>query len=127
MRDATFRDYSCLILEDCTAEPIGAGFARTNHEASLLVIETLFGWISNSQAVLGALARQAHPSERAATYRPGQRSISRSSGSTKPSLAYSRCMSRVCRMNFVFAIDGWSTAQRTSSSPKPRPRASSST
>jgi ureidoacrylate peracid hydrolase len=56
VRDAMFRDYSCIVLEDCTAEPIGAG---QNHEASLLVIETLFGWISNGGAVLDALARQA--------------------------------------------------------------------
>src|SRR5207244_5323110 len=42
VRDAMFRDYSCIVLEDCTAEPIGAELSRTNHEASLLVIETLF-------------------------------------------------------------------------------------
>ena len=59
VRDAMFCDYSCIVLEDCTAEPIGAGFARTNHDASLLVIETLFGWISNSHAVLEALTPQA--------------------------------------------------------------------
>jgi ureidoacrylate peracid hydrolase len=58
VRDAMFRDYSCIVLEDCTAEPIGAGFSRTNHEASLLVIEKLFGWVSNAGAVLAALARQ---------------------------------------------------------------------
>ena len=34
----------------------------------------------------------------------GQRSIRRSSGGAKPSFAYSRCMSRVWRMNFVLAI-----------------------
>jgi ureidoacrylate peracid hydrolase len=59
VRDAMFRDYSCIVLEDCTAEPIGAGLSRTNHEASLLVIETLFGWVSNAGAVCDALARQA--------------------------------------------------------------------
>ena len=53
------RDYSCIVLEDCTAEPIGAGLPRSNHEASLLVIETLFGWISSAGAVCAALARQA--------------------------------------------------------------------
>jgi ureidoacrylate peracid hydrolase len=51
-----FRDYSCVVLEDCTAEPMGAEHPRTNHEASLLVIETLFGWVSNARAVLEALA-----------------------------------------------------------------------
>ena len=59
VRDAMFRDYSCIVLEDCTAEPIGAGFPRTNHEASLLVIETLLGWVSNAHAAREALARQA--------------------------------------------------------------------
>jgi ureidoacrylate peracid hydrolase len=58
VRDAMFRDYSCIVLEDCTAEPIGAGLPRTNHEASLLVIETLFGWVTSARAVLEALARQ---------------------------------------------------------------------
>lgn len=55
VRDAMFRDYSCLILEDCTAEPIGFGLPRSNHEASLLVLETLFGWVSNSHELLSAL------------------------------------------------------------------------
>ena len=59
VRDAMFRDYSCVVLEDCTAEPIGAGLQRTNHEASLLVIERLFGWVSDARTVIEALARQA--------------------------------------------------------------------
>lgn len=60
LRDAMFRDFRCLLLEDCTAEPIGAAFERTNHEASLLVIETLFGWVATSAAFLGELT----PAER---------------------------------------------------------------
>src|SRR5439155_6506603 len=36
VRDAMFRDYACLVLEDCTAEPLGT------HESSLKVIEALF-------------------------------------------------------------------------------------
>jgi ureidoacrylate peracid hydrolase len=59
VRDATFRDYSCIVLEDCTAEPIGAGAARTNKDASLLVIETLFGWVTTGAAVVHALASRA--------------------------------------------------------------------
>ena len=40
--------------------PIGSGLARSNHEeASLLVIETLFGWVSDSRSLLTALARDA--------------------------------------------------------------------
>lgn len=59
LRDAMFRDYRCLLLEDCTAEPIGDGLARSNHDASLLVIEALFGWVSNSADVIAALERSA--------------------------------------------------------------------
>jgi ureidoacrylate peracid hydrolase len=59
VRDAMFRDYTCIVLEDCIAEPIGADLPGTNHEASLRVIETLFGWISSSGAVRAALATQA--------------------------------------------------------------------
>lgn len=61
VRDAMFRDYSCVVLEDCTAEPIGAAAPRSNKEASLLVIETLFGWVSTGAAVRRALERQAQP------------------------------------------------------------------
>ena len=49
VRDAMFRDYHCVVLEDCTAEPLGT------HDASLKVIEALFGWVSNTDAVLAAL------------------------------------------------------------------------
>jgi len=57
VRDAMYRDYLCVVLEDCTAEPIGSDFTRTNHEASLLNIEMLFGWVSNSTTLIDALAR----------------------------------------------------------------------
>ena len=56
VRDAMYRDYVCVVLEDCTAEPIGEGLARTNHDASLTVIETLFGWVSSGAAFREALA-----------------------------------------------------------------------
>jgi len=55
LRDAMFRGYRCLLLSDCTAEPLGADEVRSNHEASLLVIEKLFGWISNSRDFLKAV------------------------------------------------------------------------
>ena len=55
IRDATFRDYSCVLLADCTGEPIGHNLPRSNHEASLLAIETLFGWVSGADAFLSAL------------------------------------------------------------------------
>jgi len=62
VRDAMFRDYSCLLLEDCMAEPIGNvgnNSARSNHEASLLVIQALFGWVCRSDEFIGALERRA--------------------------------------------------------------------
>ena len=59
LRDAMFRDYCCLLLADCTAEPIGQELARSNHEASLLVTERLFGWVSESATLMEALEAQA--------------------------------------------------------------------
>jgi ureidoacrylate peracid hydrolase len=55
VRDAMFRDYLCLLLADCMGEPIGYGLPRSNHEASLLVIQTLFGWVSDSNQFIKAL------------------------------------------------------------------------
>lgn len=57
IRDAMFRDYHCVLLEDCTGEPIGQHNTRSNHEASLLTIETLLGWVSDSQTFIDALAQ----------------------------------------------------------------------
>jgi ureidoacrylate peracid hydrolase len=56
VRDAMFRDYSCVLLEDCMGEPIGNNLPRSNHEASLLTMQTLFGWVSNSREFLRAIA-----------------------------------------------------------------------
>lgn len=58
VRDAMFRDYRCLLLADCIGEPIGDGLPRSNHDASLLVIEVLFGWISGSVEFIKALESQ---------------------------------------------------------------------
>jgi ureidoacrylate peracid hydrolase len=58
VRDACFRDYHCLVLEDCTAEPIAADTARPNHVASLTVLERLFASVSDSAALVPALAAQ---------------------------------------------------------------------
>ncbi len=55
LRDAFYRDYRCLLLSDCTAEPIGGQTSPSNHEASLLVIQTLFGWVTDSASLLSAL------------------------------------------------------------------------
>jgi ureidoacrylate peracid hydrolase len=56
LRDAMFRGYRCLLLSDCAAEPLGADEVRSNHEATLLVIEKLFGWISSSREFLKAVS-----------------------------------------------------------------------
>jgi ureidoacrylate peracid hydrolase len=56
VRDAMFRDYRCVLLSDCMSEPIGAGFSRSNHEASLLAVETLLGWVSDSERFVSAFA-----------------------------------------------------------------------
>lgn len=56
IRDAMFRDYRCVLLEDCTSEPIGSDFARSNHTASLLTVEMLLGWVSESAHLVEALA-----------------------------------------------------------------------
>jgi ureidoacrylate peracid hydrolase len=58
VRDAMFRDYLCVLLADCMGEPIGHGLSRSNHEASLLVIQTLFGWVSESGKLIQALEVQ---------------------------------------------------------------------
>jgi ureidoacrylate peracid hydrolase len=59
IRDALFRDYRCVLLADCTGEPIGGDLPRTNHEASLLTIQTLFGWVSSSERFVSAIEASA--------------------------------------------------------------------
>jgi ureidoacrylate peracid hydrolase len=63
VRDAMFRDYFCLVLEDCTAEPIAQDAPRSNHEASLLAIEILFGWVARSADLRAALRPQRQAAE----------------------------------------------------------------
>ena len=55
MRDAMFRDYSCILLADCTAEPIGHNRPTNNHKASLFLMEALFGWIALSEGFVVAV------------------------------------------------------------------------
>jgi ureidoacrylate peracid hydrolase len=56
IRDAMFRDYHCLLLEDCAGEPIGNNLPRSNHAASILTIQLLFGWVTDSEQFVEALA-----------------------------------------------------------------------
>jgi ureidoacrylate peracid hydrolase len=63
IRDAMFRDYRCVLLADCAGEPIGSELPRSNHEASVLTIQTVLGWVSDSERFESALQarRQWHP------------------------------------------------------------------
>jgi ureidoacrylate peracid hydrolase len=56
VRDAMFRDYTCLLLEDCLAKPIGAELSRSNHDATLLVLQLNFAWVSDSCMLLETLS-----------------------------------------------------------------------
>jgi ureidoacrylate peracid hydrolase len=55
VRDARFRNYTPIIFKDCTAEPVGNDLVRSNHEASLFLMESRFGWISNSGEFIKAV------------------------------------------------------------------------
>jgi ureidoacrylate peracid hydrolase len=68
VRDAMFRDYVCVVLDDCTAEPIAFDAPRSNHEASLLVIELLLGWVAAASDVQTVLRAHA---DRPAALSPG--------------------------------------------------------
>lgn len=59
IRDAMFRDYSPVLLEDCTAEPVGDGLSRSNYEASLLLVRSVFGWVSRSDQFVKTLESSA--------------------------------------------------------------------
>jgi hypothetical protein len=45
-----------MLLKDCAGEPIGNGLPRSNHEASLLTIQTLLGWVSTADTFINAIA-----------------------------------------------------------------------
>src|SRR6266487_4381309 len=64
VRDAMFRDYLCVLLRDCMSEPMGHDLPRTNHEASLLNAEALFGWVSDSDQFIKAVAVNASQARR---------------------------------------------------------------
>src|SRR3954451_23376959 len=38
--------YRCVLLSDCMAEVIGADLPRSKHEASLMLMEMRFGWVT---------------------------------------------------------------------------------
>lgn len=59
IRDAMFRDYSPVLLADCTGEPAGYGLPRSNHDATLLLIQLMLGWVSDSDDFIKALESAA--------------------------------------------------------------------
>ena len=56
MRDAFFRDYLSVLLADCASEPLGDIPPRSNHDATLLIVEAMIGWVSDSAKFEAALA-----------------------------------------------------------------------
>src|SRR5881392_3553984 len=64
VRDAMFRADLCVLLRDCMSEPMGHDLPRTNHEASLLNAEALFGWVSDSDQFIKAVAAKASQAAR---------------------------------------------------------------
>ena len=65
IRDAFFRDYHCVLLTDCASEPIADDAPRSNHDASVLLIEVLFGWVTTSTHFLNAAEAMSLPVENA--------------------------------------------------------------
>jgi ureidoacrylate peracid hydrolase len=59
VRDAMFRDYRCLLLADCMAQPTGNGLLRSTHEGSLLLMQTSFAWVSSSEEFVRALGAES--------------------------------------------------------------------
>ena len=50
-----FREYSCILLQDCMTQPtLGNSSPGSNHGASLVVAEVFFGWVSNSDQFMKA-------------------------------------------------------------------------
>ena len=58
IRDAMALDYSCVLLGDCTAEPLGHGLARSNYDATLLLVQRMFGAVTTSDEFIKTLRRK---------------------------------------------------------------------
>jgi ureidoacrylate peracid hydrolase len=56
LRDAVFRHYRCLLLQDCVAEPVGADLTRSNHDATLHIVDQVLGWVSDSTTLVTAVS-----------------------------------------------------------------------
>ena len=57
LRDATFLDYVPILLTDTTAEPIGSDRPTTNYESTVLIVQRMFGWTTDSKQLAIALKK----------------------------------------------------------------------
>ena len=56
VRDAMYRDYSCVLLSDCMRQPtFPNSLPGSNHDASLVLTEVFFGWVSKSNDFIKGL------------------------------------------------------------------------
>ena len=56
VRDAMYRDYSCVLLSDCMSQPtFPNSLPESNHNASLVLTEVFFGWVSKSNDFIKGL------------------------------------------------------------------------
>jgi hypothetical protein len=54
-----YRDYSCVLLEDCMSQPtFPHGLPGGNHDASLVLAAFSFGWVSKSEQFKTAVQAQ---------------------------------------------------------------------
>jgi ureidoacrylate peracid hydrolase len=60
VRDAMYKDYSCVLLTDCMSQPtLGNSLPGSNHDASLVLTEVGLGsWVSSSDQFIKALEIQ---------------------------------------------------------------------
>jgi ureidoacrylate peracid hydrolase len=59
LREAVVRGFRCVLVADCVAEPVGGNLPRTNHDATVLLTELVFGWVIDADAVVSALGEPA--------------------------------------------------------------------
>lgn len=114
IRDAMFRDYSCVLQEDFTGEPIGHDIDRSNHDASLLSIQVLLGWTSSSEEFVKAIEssdRHGIGSEDGTPSNGRQPGYSRSTALWKCVIAMKSCISEASRLLDALAPTQWATGQ----------------
>jgi ureidoacrylate peracid hydrolase len=57
IRDALYRDFLCLVVEDAT-NATGPAYVK---DATLFNVETILGWVTNTDALCRALAAKTAP------------------------------------------------------------------